>query len=231
MPRRHDVAQRGHKCKRVSSPTFLASAPDCFCVWTNIGGRRIEEGRNTRQGDSSREMRTLPRHRSRWRSPLKGAPASAMSTAGLIHENCRRSCPKARFQSTRKCRRSPFPTRTYTRYLPTSMLLQRGNKIGRFRELDIGACNCLPQSPGNCCISLAIIHARRIHLTGEQPQSARALHSRRPIKLPGSEWTCAPRIPRTRLSFGTSSTNARHKHLKVVSTTSAVIFAPMDFAG
>ena len=47
------------------------------------------------------------------------------------------------------------------------MLLQRGNKIGRFRELDIGACNCLPQSPGNCCISLAIIHARRIHLTGE----------------------------------------------------------------
>ena len=32
MPRRHDVAQRGHNAS-ASSPTFLASAPDCFCVW------------------------------------------------------------------------------------------------------------------------------------------------------------------------------------------------------
>ena len=135
---------------------------------TNIGGRRIEEGRNTRQGDSSRrnaDAATPSKPLARVR--LRERQRCVMSTAGLIHENCRRSCPKARFQSTRKCRRSPFPTRTYTRYLPTSMLLQRGNKIGRFRELDIGACNCLPQSPGNCCISLAIIHARRIHLTGE----------------------------------------------------------------
>ena len=102
-----------------------------------------------RNADAATPSKPLARVR------LRERQRCVMSTAGLIHENCRRSCPKARFQSTRKCRRSPFPTRTYTRYLPTSMLLQRGNKIGRFRELDIGACNCLPQSPGNCCIPLA----------------------------------------------------------------------------
>src|SRR5262245_51135029 len=79
----------------------------------------------------------------------------AMSTVGSIRENCRRSFPKARFRSTRKCRRSPFPTRMCTRYLPTSMLLDGENKIG-------GSCD--PFDGGLAYIEIArhfcTVHAR-----------------------------------------------------------------------
>ena len=54
----------------------------------------------------------------------------ATCTPGLIHESCRRSCPKGRFPSTRKCRRSTFPTRMCMQSFLISMLLRLGNEIG-----------------------------------------------------------------------------------------------------
>ena len=53
-----------------------------------------------------------------------------------------RSSPRARFPSTGKCRKSPFPTRMCTRSLPTSMLSLPRNEIGASFECGLSLrCN------------------------------------------------------------------------------------------
>ena len=124
--------------------------------------------------------------------------------------------------------RSPFPTRTYTRYLPTSMLLQRGNKIGRFRELDIG--DAIASRKKREIVHLACHYPRRkIHLTGELAPERQGFAQSTPDQITRVGMDVCSTYSPNALSFGTSSTIARHRHLKVVSTTNAVIFAPMDF--
>ena len=193
MPRRHYVLNEVTNTSAFRLLRSWLSAGLLLCLVPKSEAAESRKVETRRQGDFSIEMRRCHAIEAVGDISVKGAPAMRDVYGGLIHENCRRSCPKARFQSTRKCRRLPFLMHDYTGdTYTTSMLLQRGNKIGRFRELDIGVCNGLPQNPEIVASRLQLSTLGDLHLTASEPQR-QGFGQSTPVKYQGRNG----RMPRT----------------------------------